>query len=156
MSDSLKLTRERHENKALRVLLFESWNSTLNWSDSFTCSIECNNKENLPNFVPDTLKISQHVDLPVWVVCPIEERWLPNTTFHVAFVDFEPIRERRSLISSNNNWRTSEASRGGEWEPINFLMPNTKYEHFTSIELKWVLKPKSHQQTSDLMISKCL
>jgi hypothetical protein len=43
------------------------------------------------------------VNLLVWVVCPIEERWLPNTTFHVAFVDFELIREEKSLTSSDTN-----------------------------------------------------
>jgi hypothetical protein len=36
------------------------------------------------------------------------------------------------------------------------LLLKTEFEHFTSIEIKKVLKPKSYQQTSDLMISKCL
>jgi hypothetical protein len=75
----------------------------LNWSDSFTCSIEHNIEANLPKFVPYTLKICRHADLPVRVVRPIEERWLANTTYHVAFVDFEPIMEGKSLIGSNTN-----------------------------------------------------
>jgi hypothetical protein len=83
----------------------------LNWSDSFTCSIEHNINANLPNFVPYTLKVCRHANLPVRVVCPIEEQWLANTTFYVAFVDFEPIREGKSLTGSDTNSRTSEATR---------------------------------------------
>jgi hypothetical protein len=68
----------------------------LNWSDFFTCSIEHNIEINLPNFVLYTLKICR-------VVCLIEEWWLANTTSHVAFVDFESIREGKSLTSSDTN-----------------------------------------------------
>jgi hypothetical protein len=64
----------------------------------------------------------RHADLPVWVVGPIKEQLLANTTFHVAFVDFEPIREGKSITSSHINCRTGEATReGGEWEPLKIL-----------------------------------
>jgi hypothetical protein len=43
------------------------------------------------------------VNLPVWLVGPVEERWLVDTTFNVAFMDFEPIREEKSLIGSDTN-----------------------------------------------------
>jgi hypothetical protein len=94
----------------------------LNWSGSFTCSIKRSIKANLSNFVPYTLKICQHEDLPVWVVRPIEEWWLARTTFYVTYVDFEPIREWKSLTDSNNNCRTDEATIGGEWEPLKILV----------------------------------
>jgi hypothetical protein len=35
------------------------------------------------------------------------------------------------------------------------LLLKTKFEHFTSIDMKKALKPKSYQQTNDLMILKC-
>jgi hypothetical protein len=41
--------------------------------------------------------------------------------FYVAFMDFEPIRVRKSLIGSNTNWRISEATEGSEWEPLKIL-----------------------------------
>jgi hypothetical protein len=75
----------------------------LNWSDLFTCGIEHNIEANLQNFVPYTLKICRHVDLLVWVVCPIKEWWLANTTFHVIFMDFEPIREGKYITGSYTN-----------------------------------------------------
>jgi hypothetical protein len=53
------------------------------------------------------------VDLLERVVRLIEEMWLARTTFHVAYVDFEPIREGKSLTSSNTNCRTGEATIGG-------------------------------------------
>jgi hypothetical protein len=34
------------------------------------------------------------------------------------------------------------------------LFPNTDCEHFTSIEMKQVLKPRTHQGMSDLMITR--
>jgi hypothetical protein len=75
----------------------------LKWSDFFTSSIGHNIEINLPNFVPYTLKICRHADLPVRVVRLIEERWLANTTFYVAFMDFESIREGKSLTISGTN-----------------------------------------------------
>jgi hypothetical protein len=73
------------------------------------------------NFIPYTLKICRHVDLPIQVVGPIEERWLSNTTFHVSYMDFKPIRGAKSLIDSDTNCRTGEATRGGEWEPLKII-----------------------------------
>jgi hypothetical protein len=54
---------------------------------------------------PSTLGIESSIEanLLIWVVRPIKERCLANTTFHVAFVDFEPIRKRKSLTGSNTN-----------------------------------------------------
>jgi hypothetical protein len=98
----------------------------LNWSDPVTCSIKNRIEANFPNPVTDALKIRRHVNLPVWVIGPIEERRFANTSFHVAYVDFEPIREGKSLTGSDTNCRTGKATRGGEWEPIGFLSPNTE------------------------------
>jgi hypothetical protein len=86
----------------------------LNWSDPITCSIEIHIDANFPNPITDALKIRRHVNLPVWVVGHIEEQRLANTSFHVAYVDSEPIREEKSLSGSDTNCRTSEATRGGE------------------------------------------
>jgi hypothetical protein len=44
----------------------------------------------------NTLKIRRHADLLVWVVSPIKEQSLANTSFHVAFNDLKPIRVERS------------------------------------------------------------
>jgi hypothetical protein len=85
----------------------------LNWSDSFTCSIEYSIEANLPNLISNTLKKCRHFNLLVWVVGPIEEQWLANTMFHVAYVDFEPIREGKSLTGSNTNCRTGDTTREG-------------------------------------------
>jgi hypothetical protein len=84
----------------------------LNWSDPITCSIEIRIEANLPNLVSDALKIRRHVNLPVRVVGPIEERRFASTSFHVAYVDFELIREGKSLTGSDTNCRTGEATRG--------------------------------------------
>jgi hypothetical protein len=62
--------------------------------------------------VTDALKIRRHANLPVWVVGPIEEWRFANTLFHVAYMDFEPIREEKSLTGSDTNCRTGEATRG--------------------------------------------
>jgi hypothetical protein len=85
----------------------------LNWSDLVTCSIEIRIKANFPNPITDALKIRRHVNLPVRVIGPIEEWRFANTLFHVAYMDFEPIWEGKSLTSSNTNCRTSKATRGG-------------------------------------------
>jgi hypothetical protein len=41
--------------------------------------------------------------------------------FHVAYVDFKPIREGKSLTGSDTNCITGEATKGGEWEPLIIL-----------------------------------
>jgi hypothetical protein len=74
--------------------------------------------------------------------------------FHVAFVDFELIRKGKSLTGSDTNWRTNEVTRVGWMGANQILLLKTESEYFTSIEMKKALKPKSYQQTSDLMISK--
>jgi hypothetical protein len=43
----------------------------------------------------------------------VPDKWLANTTFHVAYVDFEPIREGKSLTGSNTNFRTGDTAREG-------------------------------------------
>jgi hypothetical protein len=75
----------------------------LNWSDLFTCSIERNIESDLPDSIPYTMKLCRHVNLLVLIVSPIEELWFANTMFYVAFMDFEPIRVRKSLIGSDTN-----------------------------------------------------
>jgi hypothetical protein len=75
----------------------------INWSDPSTRSVESSIEADFLDTVPNTLKICRHVDLPVRVVRPIEEQWLANTMFHVAFVDLEPVRVMKSLMGSNTN-----------------------------------------------------
>jgi hypothetical protein len=36
--------------------------------------------------------MSGHADLPIGIICSIEEQWFAGTTLHVAFVDHEPIK----------------------------------------------------------------
>jgi hypothetical protein len=85
----------------------------LNWSDPVICSIEIRIEANFPNPVTDALKISRHANSPVRVIGPIEELRFANTSFHVAYVDFEPIREGKSLTGSNTNCKTGKATRRG-------------------------------------------
>ena len=47
---------------------------------------------NLPDKPIDPLKMRGHADLPIGVVCSIEERWFAGTTLDVAFVDHGPIK----------------------------------------------------------------
>jgi hypothetical protein len=47
---------------------------------------------NLPDKPINPLKMRGHVDLPIGVVCSIEERWFVGTMLHVAFVDHGPIK----------------------------------------------------------------
>jgi hypothetical protein len=68
----------------------------LNRSDPSTHSIKSSIEANFPNSIPNTLKKHRHVNLLVRVVGPIEEWWLANTIFHIAFMDFEPITEGKS------------------------------------------------------------
>jgi hypothetical protein len=69
----------------------------------------------------NTLKKHRHANLSVWVVGSIEEWWVANTTFHVAYMDFESIREGKSLTGFDTNCRAGEATRGGEWERLKIL-----------------------------------
>jgi hypothetical protein len=47
---------------------------------------------NLLDLPINALKMRRHADLPIKVVCSIEERWLAGTALHVAFVDHRPIK----------------------------------------------------------------
>jgi hypothetical protein len=85
----------------------------LNWSDPITCSIEICIEANFPNPVTDALKIHRHANLLVQVIGPIEEQRFANTSFHVAYMDFELIREEKSLTGSDTNCRTGKVTRGG-------------------------------------------
>jgi hypothetical protein len=85
----------------------------LNWSDPVTCSIKKCIEANFSNSVTHALKIRRHANLPVWVIGPIEEWRFANTLFHVAYVDFKPIREGKSLTGFDTNCRTGKATRGG-------------------------------------------
>jgi hypothetical protein len=47
---------------------------------------------NFPNKPINPLEMRGHADLPIGVVCSIEEQWFTETTLHVAFVDHGPIK----------------------------------------------------------------
>jgi hypothetical protein len=126
MSNSLKLTKRETREQSVSSFVVRIMELHLNWSDPVTCSIANRIEANFPNQVTDALKIRRHANLPVRVIGPIEERRFANTSFHVAYVDFEPIREGKSLTGSDTNHRTGKATKGGEWEPIGFLSPNTE------------------------------
>jgi hypothetical protein len=155
MSNSLKLSKWEAREQTAVSFVVRIMELHLNRSDSSIRSVESSIEADFPDVVPNTLKIYWHADLLVRVVRPIEEWWLTSPTFHVAFMDFNPIRVRKSLTASNTNWRTGEAIRG-RWMGANqTFAAKTEVEHFTSMEMSKVLKLKAHHQTSDLIISKC-
>jgi hypothetical protein len=121
MSNSLKLSQREAQEHSILSLVVWIMELQLNRSDLSTLAIESSIKANLPNSIPNTLKKRGHVNLPIWVVRLVKERWLANTTFHVAFMDFELIREGKSITGFDTNWRTGEATKGGEWEPLKIL-----------------------------------
>jgi hypothetical protein len=47
---------------------------------------------NLPDKPINPLEMSGHVNLPIGIICSIEERWFAGTTLHVAFMDHGPIK----------------------------------------------------------------
>jgi hypothetical protein len=47
---------------------------------------------NLPNKPINPLEMRGHANLPIGIICSIEERWFAGTTLHVAFVDHRPIK----------------------------------------------------------------
>jgi hypothetical protein len=47
---------------------------------------------NLSDKPIDPLKMREHTDLLIGIVCSIEEWWFAGTTLHVAFVDHGPIK----------------------------------------------------------------
>jgi hypothetical protein len=75
----------------------------LNRSDPSTRSVESNIEASFLDAIANTLQICRHTDLSVQIIRPIEERWLANTMFHVAFMDFKSIRVRKSLTDSDTN-----------------------------------------------------
>jgi hypothetical protein len=123
MSSPLKLTKRETREQSVSSFVARIMELHLNWSDSIICSIEIRIETNLLNPITNALKMRRHANLLVRVVGPIEERRFANTSFHVAYVDFEQIREGKSLTDSGTDCRTSEATRGGgEWEPLKNLV----------------------------------
>jgi hypothetical protein len=114
MSNSLKLTKQETREQSVSSFVVRIMELHLNWSDPVTCSIENRIEANFPNPVTDALKIRIHANLLVWVIGPIEEQRFANTSLHFAYMDFEPIREGKSLTGSDTNCRTGKATRGGE------------------------------------------
>jgi hypothetical protein len=47
---------------------------------------------NLLNKPINPLEMRGHADLPIGIICSIEEWWFAGTTLHVAFVDHGPIK----------------------------------------------------------------
>jgi hypothetical protein len=47
---------------------------------------------NLSNKPINPLEMGRHVDLLIWIICSIEERWFAETTLHVAFMDHRSIK----------------------------------------------------------------
>jgi hypothetical protein len=47
---------------------------------------------NLPDKLINPLEMSEHADLPIGIICSIEEWWFAGTMLHVAFVDHRPIK----------------------------------------------------------------
>jgi hypothetical protein len=103
MSNSLKLSKRETREQSVSSFVVRIMVLHLKRSDPSTLSIKRSIKIDLPDAIPNTLKICQHADLLVWVVRPIEEQKFANTLFHVAFVDFRLIRVRKSLIGSDTN-----------------------------------------------------
>ena len=93
MSNLLKLSKRETREQSVSSFIVRIMELHLNWSDPVTCSIKNRIEENFPNPITDALKIRRHVNLPVRVIGPIEERRFANTSFHVAYVDLEPIRK---------------------------------------------------------------
>jgi hypothetical protein len=78
-SFELKMRETREHIMSLVARIIEP---NLKWSDSSTLDHISAIEANLPNLVPNALKIYQHVNLLVQVIYPIEEQWFANTTFH--------------------------------------------------------------------------
>jgi hypothetical protein len=47
---------------------------------------------NLSNKSINPREMRGHADLPIGIICSIEERWCAETTLHVAFVDHRPVK----------------------------------------------------------------
>jgi hypothetical protein len=121
MSNLLKLSKRETREQSVSCFVVRVMELHLNRSDPSTLGIEHSIEINLLDTISNTLKICGHADLPVWVVCPIEQWRFANTSFNVAFTDFRLIRGRKFLTGSNTNRRNGEVTRGGEWEPLKIL-----------------------------------
>jgi hypothetical protein len=103
MSNLLKLSKRETWEQSISSFVVRIMEFHFNRSDPSTRSIEHSIETNLLDMIPNTLKIWQHADLLVWVIHPIEKRRFGSTSFHVAFMDFRPIRIRKSLTGSDTN-----------------------------------------------------
>jgi hypothetical protein len=73
---------------------------------------------NLPDKPINPLKIREHADLPIGVVCSIEEWWFAGTTLHVAFMDHDRLKCNYSLLTLIPIEGPKTMTRGeGEWKP---------------------------------------
>jgi hypothetical protein len=77
---------------------------------------------NLSNFSINPLKMRRHANLPIGVVCSIEEQCFARTVLHIAFMDHGPIKLEWSLISSDTNWRTENGDQRGVNRSLKFLL----------------------------------
>jgi hypothetical protein len=103
MSNSLKFYKRETREQSVSSLVVRIMELQWNRIHLSTLGIKRGIETNLPYTIPNTLKIYRHVDLLVWVIHPIEERRFANTSFHISFVDFRPIRVRKYLIGSDTN-----------------------------------------------------
>jgi hypothetical protein len=90
--DSLKLRKRNIREKntatpAIYVVLIDLILSNVSFKHNIISILT-----NHLNFPINLLKMCGHVNLPIGVVCSIEERWFARTTLHVAFVDHGPIK----------------------------------------------------------------
>jgi hypothetical protein len=101
MSNSLKFYKRESREQSVSSLVVRIMELQLNRSDPSTLGIKRIVKTNPLDMIPNALEICRNADLSVWVIRPIEEQKFANTLFHVAFVDFRPIRVRKSLSDSD-------------------------------------------------------
>jgi hypothetical protein len=101
MSNSLKLNKRETREQSVSSFAFRIMELHLNQSDRITHNIERNIEIDLPDVVPNTLKICWHAKLLVRIVRPIKEQRFANTSFHVAFVDLKPIKVEGEKLDKN-------------------------------------------------------
>jgi hypothetical protein len=95
MSNSLKLNKRETREQSVSSFAFRIMELHLNHN------IERNIEIDLPDVVPNTLKICWHAKLLVRIVRPIKEQRFANTSFHVAFVDLKPIKVEGEKLDKN-------------------------------------------------------
>jgi hypothetical protein len=89
IGDSLKLWKRKTQEKNCAsfaisvVLIFLILHDTSTGFKHNVSSILAN----LPNKPINPLKMRGHADLPIGIICSIEEQWFAGTMLHVAFVD---------------------------------------------------------------------